>query len=282
MDLSGKISKDIIEIYTVVSKVADELKIPFFVVGATARDMVLEFGYGIEPSRATRDIDLGVKVADWEQFNKLTGQLVATKKFRKSQAAQRFFYENDLPIDIVPFGEISGKDGFVAWPPKHETKMSVLGFDEAFSNALLLRLSSSPELEVRFASPAGWALLKIISWSDRVDGRIKDALDLSLILRKYAEAGNEERLFEAEAKLFEEEDFEYENAGARLLGKDIFRIANKDSRDRISEILERETGERERYQLVEDMVQQKALAEEGFEKRLGLLEKLKQGFTEGG
>ncbi len=197
--------------------------------------------------------------------------------------AQRFFYENDLPIDIVPFGEISGTDGYIAWPPKHETEMSVLGFDEAFSNALMVRLSSDPDLEVRFASPAGWALLKIISWSDRVaEGRVKDALDLSLILRKYAEAGNVERLFEAEVELFEEEDFVYENAGARLLGKDIYRIASKDSRGRILEILGLETGERERYQLVEDMVQQRAFAKDGFEKSLGILEKFKQGFTESG
>ncbi len=70
MDLSGKVSKGVVEIYSTVSKVAEGLEIPFFVVGATARDMVLELGYGIEPSRATRDIDLGVKVSGCEQFNR--------------------------------------------------------------------------------------------------------------------------------------------------------------------------------------------------------------------
>ena len=32
---------------------------PFFVVGASARDIVLKFGFGIETIRATNDIDLG-------------------------------------------------------------------------------------------------------------------------------------------------------------------------------------------------------------------------------
>jgi len=265
----------------VVSDVAAKLEIPFFVVGATARDMVLEFGYGITPSRATRDIDIGVQVASWEQFNNLKTALVGTKKFRNSGAAQRLFYENNLPIDLVPFGDISGEDAFVDWPPDHEVTMNVLGFDEACANALLVKLSSSPDLEVRVASPAGWALLKIISWGDRVGGeRLKDALDLSLILRKYAEAGNQDRLFETESGLFKEEGFDIEMAGARLLGKDISRLANKAARERILEILEQQTGERERYKLVEDIMQHRAFAEDGFNKSLELLEKLQQGFAE--
>ena len=281
MDLSGKINEGIVEIYKVVADVAGVLNIPFFVIGATARDIVLEFGYGIEPSRATLDIDLGVKVADWQQFSELTEQLIATKKFRESQSAQRFFYEDNLSLDIVPFGQISGSEVSIAWPPKHEVEMNVLGFDEAYSHALLVRLGSNPNFEIYFASPAGWALLKIISWNDRTGGdRVKDALDLSLILRKYAEVGNEERLYETEAGLLEEEEYDLEYAGARLLGRDISGIAKQKSREKILEILGRETGEQERYQLVEDMVQNKAFANEGFDKNIRLIEKLKQGIVE--
>jgi predicted nucleotidyltransferase len=45
------------------------LSIPFFVVGASARDFILKYCYSLELLRMTRDIDLGVEVASWEQFN---------------------------------------------------------------------------------------------------------------------------------------------------------------------------------------------------------------------
>jgi predicted nucleotidyltransferase len=63
-DLSEKIDKIIIEALRVVTKAADTLGISFFVVGATARDIILKHCYGIEPPRMTRDIDLGVEVGN--------------------------------------------------------------------------------------------------------------------------------------------------------------------------------------------------------------------------
>ena len=70
-NLSGKIDRQTVEVLSIVTKVADSLSIPFFVVGASARDFILKHCYGIEPPRMTRDIDLGVEVASWEQFNQL-------------------------------------------------------------------------------------------------------------------------------------------------------------------------------------------------------------------
>lgn len=64
-DWSGKIDQPIIEALSALKQEADALNIPFFVVGATARDLILKQGYGIEPSRLTRDIDLGIKVAGY-------------------------------------------------------------------------------------------------------------------------------------------------------------------------------------------------------------------------
>ena len=45
-----------------------EQRIPFFVVGALARDLLLEHAWHLPPQRATRNIDFGVRVADWSQF----------------------------------------------------------------------------------------------------------------------------------------------------------------------------------------------------------------------
>ena len=80
-NLSGKIDRPIVDTLHILRKVADSLNIPFFVVGASARDFILKHRYGIEPRRKTGDIDLGVEVAGWEQFKKLFESLIATGQF---------------------------------------------------------------------------------------------------------------------------------------------------------------------------------------------------------
>jgi predicted nucleotidyltransferase len=68
-----------------IKKVADSLEISFFVVGATARDFILEHCYNMKSPRMTMDIDLGVEVADWDEFTKLSDNLLATGKFSKDK-----------------------------------------------------------------------------------------------------------------------------------------------------------------------------------------------------
>jgi hypothetical protein len=48
-NLSGKIEKPVVDTLHILKKAADSLGIPFFVVGAFSRDLILKHGYGIEP-----------------------------------------------------------------------------------------------------------------------------------------------------------------------------------------------------------------------------------------
>ncbi len=280
MDLSGKIESGLLGVFSDVSKVAASLGIPFFVIGATARDIVLDYGFGIQPSRATLDLDLGVRVADWEEFQALTEGLVASGAFTTSPAAQRFFHKkSSFPIDIVPFGKISAIGGTILWPPEHEVEMNILGFEEAYTHAWVVQLSN--DLEICFASPAGWALLKIISWNDRDrSARMKDAQDLALILRNYVQAGNADRLYDEEGALFQEEEYEFEYAGARLLGRDLAKIAKPETVQAVMDIIEMETNEQSQYRLVAEMSATRIAEAEHFEYHLKLLLKLKQGISE--
>jgi predicted nucleotidyltransferase len=164
-DWSGKIDQPTINALSALKKEADALKIPFFVVGATARDLILKHGYGIEPSRLTRDIDLGIKVAGWEQFDRLTNALIAAGRFASTREPQRFRFDN-LLIDIVPFGAIGDERQRISWPPEHVIFMSVVGFDEAYESSITARLNSDPELDIRLPTLPGLALLKVISWAD--------------------------------------------------------------------------------------------------------------------
>lgn len=57
LDLSEKIDQLTVSVYETITKVADSSGIKYFIVGASARDIVLRYGYGIHTIRAT--VDLG-------------------------------------------------------------------------------------------------------------------------------------------------------------------------------------------------------------------------------
>lgn len=280
LDLSGKIEGDLIELCEAVVNKADSLDIPFFVVGAYARDIVLHHGHGIRPQRLTEDVDFGIQVSDWGQFRKLTDALISTGDFKLTKQTQRFVHKNGLLIDIVPFGPI--EDGHrITWPPENAVIMNVLGFQEAFEHSQSVKLRSNPDLIIPVATPAGLAIMKIIAWKERTrDLRGKDAKDLALLLQNYMDAGNEQRLYDEEPDLLEEDGYDYTLAGARLLGRDMAGIARPETKRAILVILDAEAGERGHYPLVEDMTGLTVRAEI-FEENLKLLEAMKAGFREG-
>jgi len=51
LDLSDKIDPQISSLLATIKQTAESLGMPFFVIGATARDMILEFGYAIPTGR---------------------------------------------------------------------------------------------------------------------------------------------------------------------------------------------------------------------------------------
>jgi len=280
LDLSGKIDNSTIDVFETIANVAESLDVPFFVVGAAARDIILTYGYDIDTIRATRDIDFGVQVSDWDQYKNLTESLVATGEFRYSGEVQRLLYKDSLRIDIIPFGPIANRDNTLSWPPDHEIEMSILGFEESYNHSLTVRLRSNPVLDIQFAAPGGLALMKIISWGDKYPTRDRDAKDLALLMRTYIDAGNAERLFNEEVDLVEKDDFDYVLAGARLLGRDIAAILNRNTAKTVTEILNRETGEQDRYRLVEDMMESSGDSNNDFDEKLQQLEELKSGILE--
>ena len=281
-DISGKIEKigpNKVNALYEVKKVANSLEISFFVVGASARDFILEHCYNIKSPRMTEDIDLGVEVADWDKFYELSKALLSTGKFSKAREKQRFLFR-DVFIDIVPFGPIAGKDKKISWPPEHEIFMNMLGFEEAYEHSITVRLNSKPELDIKFSTLSGLALMKIISWKEMYPDRKTDAEDLLFIMKNYEVAGNEERLYSQALSLLEEEDFDTRLAGIRLLGMDIAKISDPQTLKAVKEILDSETGEQSRYRLVEDMVSGISVYSDQFDEILNYVEKLKEGISE--
>jgi predicted nucleotidyltransferase len=278
-DLSGKIDQPTVSALTLLKREADALCIPFFVVGASARDILLKHCYGINPPRATRDVDLGVRVADWESYNRLTDALIATGKFNATRERQRFCFETVL-IDIVPFGAITDERKRISWPPEHEIFMSMFAFEESYECAITVRLSSSPELDIRLPILPGLALMKIVSWEERYPDRAKDAEDLLLIMNSYEAAGNFERLYGQEQGLLKAEGFDTRLAGIRLLGRDMAKMADHETTEVVRRILCSETDRISQYRLVVDMIHETSRFDETFDETRLQVEKLKEGFLE--
>jgi predicted nucleotidyltransferase len=280
-NLSGKIEKPIVNALYTLKKVADSLNIPFFVVGASARDLILKHCYGIEPPRKTGDIDLGVEAANWQQFKELTESLIATGQFFPTKETQRFLCGVIL-IDIVPFGPITDDNKKISWPPEHEIIMSMVGFKEAFEYSITVRLSSDPVLDIKLSPLPGLAIMKLISWKDKYPERKRDAGDLLLIMNEYEEAGNSERLYGEELPLLQEEDFDARMAGIRLLGRDMAKISDPQTFRIIKSILDGEIEDVSQYKLVSDMIRESGSLQARFGEILSRLEKLRQGIIEVG
>ena len=82
IDLSGKINKTSVSILKEIEEVSTRMHIPFFIVGATACDIILEHQFDISPGRATIDIDIAVLIDGWDKFETLKDRLVHSGRFR--------------------------------------------------------------------------------------------------------------------------------------------------------------------------------------------------------
>lgn len=271
LDLSGKIEPRSLALFAALSDVAGLLGLPFFLVGATARDMIFELGHGLPSRRATLDRDFGVRISSWTEFAKLKESLLTSGSFELAREAHCLLYEGELRVDILPFGGVVSAQGEIHWPPNSDIVMCMVGFEDAYRSALEARVRASPPLHIRVASIPGLTILKLISWADRPHLRTRDAIDLSFILDHYLDAGNNERLFEEHKDLVEVEGFDYVRAGARLLGRDIAKIGEPETLRRLREILAMETTREGQHRLIRDMMPAGTVFDEESGNRFGEL-----------
>jgi len=280
VDLSGKISETSVSILREIEEVSTRLDIPFFVVGAFARDIILEHQFDIKTRRATLDIDIGVFISEWDQFETLKDELIRSARFSPSKQKQRLIYDDNFPLDIIPFGRIEDENGSITWPPDHEIRMSIFGFQECFQHTLSVKLSSHPELIVKMVSLAGLALLKLISWDDDPERRSKNAPDLFLIMRHYLDAGNLDRLFDEGIDIIEEDSYDYDIASARFLGRDIVKISIPATKAKLIEILEREANSKQGHKIALNIIQSDFYRSESYERIVEHFNSLLKGLVE--
>lgn len=233
---------DLIPLATVVQSlqdVAQALGIKYFLMGAAARNLMLQHAHNIAPSRLTEDVDFAVSVSDWSSFESLRTALLSSDQFSGSPdpAIHKLRHKaTGLPLDIVPFGGIENTDRKISWPPDHHTVFDCFGAKEAFEASIPVQLPN--KVTLRVASIPALALLKITAWQDRKHTHPgRDAGDLLLYARHYMDCDNFDRAAQDHSDLFNTENYDHEATGARLLGRDIVNLLNKQSIEPVLSIL---------------------------------------------
>ncbi|MCK7592292.1 nucleotidyl transferase AbiEii/AbiGii toxin family protein [Pseudomarimonas salicorniae] len=219
-----------------VTEAAAVMGIGCLIAGAFARDLLLHYRYGIPTIRKTDDLDFGLSVGSWSEFESLKDRLIAHQGFKPTRAPQRLRHPDGHLIDIVPFGAVETADRALLWPPEGDPEMDVFGFREALGDAHTILLPG--KVRANLVSLPALTMLKLVCWKDRHRRKPgKDAADLALILGNYLEAGNADRLYEEFGQLLEDDNFEYEHSGPRMLGHDVRQLLDVAGRNRLDAIL---------------------------------------------
>ena len=204
----------LVELLHKVSRCFAEIEQDFFVIGATARDLVLK-QLDITSPRRTRDLDLAIAIPDWSAFDRISEALLAGGLTKDSRIKQRF-YDGDYELDLVPYGTVAKPDDYIYWPPEEDIAMSVKGFSEVLSEAITVTIDET--LEIKIASLYGLFILKFSAWIDRHVATHKDADDMEFIIRHYFYANLARNPY---PEVYEWENFDDWIAGAYWLARDI-------------------------------------------------------------
>lgn len=228
--------------------------IRFFVIGATARDIIMQL-HDEKSGRATHDLDIAISTNNWDDFKKIEDGIVNIEDFKKDVTQkQRFIYQDEFVLDIVPFGDIMEEDDKIFWPPEEEIAMSVLGFSEVNKSTEPVKIDD--EIEIQVASLAGIFILKTVAWFDRHLKGNKDADDIGFIIVNYLNI-HMERAIEENYDLYEAEDFDISSAGSRLIGRDISELLsdNESTKKKLSNIIKTEIEKEKESVLINQVLE---------------------------
>ena len=221
----------------------------FYVIGATARDIVMQQLLDTESRRRTRDLDIAIAIPDWDTFEEVKQKLIADGFEKSMDMQQRFFY-GDYELDIVPYGIVAKEDDNIYWPPEEIVAMSVKGFDEVLSEAITVSIDD--EFKVKIASLHGLFLLKLNAWLDRNAKTSKDAEDMSFILSNYFMANLDREIHQ---EVYDWENFDEYIVGGYWLAHDLVTLLNVNQLNYYKEVIDGELAKQEESRLVNQMIE---------------------------
>ena len=221
----------------------------FYVIGATARDIIVQQLLDTASTRRTKDLDIAIAIPDWDAFEQIKERLVADG-FKKSNDMYQRFYYGAYEVDIVPYGVVAKEDDNIYWPPEEVVAMSVKGFDEVLSEAITVSIDD--EFKVKIASLHGLFLLKLNAWLDRNAKTSKDAEDMSFILSNYFMANLDREIHQ---EVYDWENFDEYIVGGYWLAHDLVTLLNVNQLNYYKEVIEGELAKEEESRLINQIIE---------------------------
>lgn len=222
------------QILTDLKTVGEQLQVPILLVGARARGFIFDNQYGVE-GRATTDWDVAVKLDSWELYDALVNKMTTGKTalFKKTSIMHKFIHlKTQLEVDVIPFGNISNERQEITW--NDGNIMSVLGFEEAFSNTPIEIID---DISIMIVPLTAFIALKILAWNERRAN--KDLEDIIFILNNYYIQNRDEsdRVSRGFITEIRENILEFDEAAIALLGRDISGIFSEETINKVKQIL---------------------------------------------
>lgn len=235
---------------TGVARAAEALGVRWFVIGATARFLLLEQVYGLEAGRATADVDFAVALETWDEYARLVDELTKRFGFRQDHARpHRLWTGANQQLDLVPFGIIARPDHAIKWPPDGDEVMSVRGFDAAASDLVIVRVND--DLDVPVVGPVGLLVLKLFAWQERrATHPGQDAHDIAYILRHVSALVTVDELYGRYETELAAADYRPDEAATLVLGMRVAALTKKEDRGLLANLLRDELEDIERSFLV--------------------------------
>jgi len=274
---TDKIPEHLQEVVKSIQNILGDKAYDFLLIGATARDLIMEGQYDIGIDRKTLDIDFAIYIPEWEAYDGIMSMLVASGDFTATKLKHRVLYKGDIEVDIVPFGDIQDENGEYDWPPDFMNSMNVAGFVEINENGVIFQ-SDNNALTVKVAPIHGICIMKIFAWEDRKYKDNKDGRDLGFIIANYVEL-KQDIMYESHQDIIEADDFDIILSGARVLGRDMHDIisGNKIALDKIKQIVEKELEDEDNSLLARTMAIGQAFR---YEKSYNALVELLKGLND--
>lgn len=271
-----RLQPEVAEMLTALQRGLTKFNIDFYLIGAVARDVWMNGINNIAPKRTTGDIDFAVFISKIGVYENLIEYLIETESFQPYKGnAYVLIWNNSTEVDLLPFGAIEDENARLSGLGL--ANINLQGFAEVYEIGLPT-IDLEGKNQFKFCTLPGIVLLKLIAWDDRPEARRDDIKDICDILNHFFSMYDNE-IWEYHSDLFGEESADLNHIAARVMGREMSKIAKKNEKlfERINKILEANTNNIPNSKMAIVMIE---YFENTIEESVLLLNQLKLGYHE--
>jgi predicted nucleotidyltransferase len=265
MNLSKIKEGELKEVFDVLELAFKQLDVDFYLIGALARDVWYSRGEITSNVRKTKDVDFAIMIGSESQYKSLRKYLILKHNYQDTKEnAFVLITPSMIQVDILPFGGIEIDDRVVI-DGMGMTSINVNGFSEVFIDGTEEVVLSTGHV-FKVATLASIILLKLISFDDRPEIRLKDARDIGNLLNHFFELENDLMYNQKHADIFQDhealEKMSIQEIASEIAGRTIREIiiTNPPLLNRIILILNKHLKEAESSLFVKNMSEETGLA----------------------